>query len=71
MEIIEGRFLFGRAEMDRLVADQSGPEWFEHLPNGYLQDAARDLLEKASGEPPDAVAAAALMEFARLWREAV
>ena len=71
MEIIEGRFLFGRAEMDRLVADQSGPEWFEHLPNGYLQGAARDLLEKASGEPPDAVAAAALMEFARLWREAV
>lgn len=70
MEIVEGRFLFGRGEMDRLVPDRSGPEWFEHLPNGYLQDAARDLLEKASGEPPDAVAAAALMEFARLWREA-
>ena len=29
------------------------------------------IVEKASGEPPDAVAAAALMEFARLWREAV
>jgi hypothetical protein len=52
MEIIEGRFLFGRVEMDSLVADESGPEWFEHLPNGYLQEAARDLLGKASGDPP-------------------
>ena len=44
IEMIEGRFLFGRAEMDRLVPDQSGPAWFEHLPAGYLQDAAQDLL---------------------------
>ena len=71
MEIVAGRFLFGRADMDRLVPDHAGPEWFKHLPNGYLRDAARDLLAQAGADPPDAVAAAALMEFARLWREAV
>jgi hypothetical protein len=69
IEMIEGRFLFGRAEMDRLVPDQSGPAWFEHLPAGYLQAAAQDLLGKASGDLPDPAASAALMEFARLWRE--
>ncbi|MDR3701074.1 MAG: DNA repair exonuclease [Candidatus Sulfopaludibacter sp.] len=71
MEIVEGRFLFGRAEMERLVPDQGGPDWFKHLPNGYLRDAAQELLAQAGGNPPDAVASAALMEFARLWREAI
>jgi DNA repair exonuclease SbcCD nuclease subunit len=71
MEIVEGRFLYGRAEMDRLVPDQHGPDWFEHLPVGYLRSAAQELLARASGDAPDPVAAAALMEFARLWREAV
>jgi hypothetical protein len=70
-EMIEGRFLFGRAEMDRLVPDQYGPAWFEHLPPGYLHDAAQDLLGQACGDPPDPAASAALMEFARLWREVV
>jgi DNA repair exonuclease SbcCD nuclease subunit len=68
-EMIEGRFLFGRALMDRLVPDQSGAAWFAHLPAGYLQDAARDLLGQACADPPDPAASAALMEFARLWRE--
>ena len=71
IEMVGGRFLFGRAEMDRLVPDHSGPTWFEHLPAGYLRDAAQDLLGQACGEPPDPAASAALMEFARLWREVV
>jgi predicted phosphodiesterase len=70
-EMIEARFLFGRAQMDRLVPDQDGPAWFEHLPPGYLREAAQDLLGQACGNPPDQAASAALMEFARLWREVV
>jgi len=71
MEIIAGRFLFGSAKTDGLVPEQVGPEWFDHLPHGYLRNAAQELLAQASGNPPDAVAQAALMEFARLWTEAV
>jgi len=69
LEIVEKRFLFGRSEASRLVPDQSGPEWIEHLPEGYLRSAARDLLDAACASPPDAVAAAALREYSRLWRE--
>lgn len=71
LEIVEGRFLFGRADVSRLTLDQTSPTWLEHLPQGYLQDAARDLLSQASGAPPDLVAAASLREFARLWQEVV
>ena len=70
-EMIEGRFLFARAAMDRLVPGQDGPAWFTHLPAGYLRDAAHDLLGQAGADPPDPSASAALMEFARLWREVV
>jgi DNA repair exonuclease SbcCD nuclease subunit len=70
-EIVDGRFLFGRSDVGRLVPGQCGPAWVDHLPAGYLQDAARGLLVAAGGSPPDPVAAAALREFARLWREAV
>lgn len=69
LEIVEKRFLFGRSDASRLVPDQSGPEWIENLPEGYLRGAARDLLEAACANPPDAVAAAALREYSRLWRE--
>lgn len=71
LEIVAGRFLFGRYDVGRLVADQEGPEWVDHLPPGYLQEAARALLKEASGEMPDPAAAAALREFSRLWREAI
>ena len=69
LEIVEKRFLFGRSDVGRLVPDQSGPDWIEHLPEGYLRSAAQDLLSAASASPPDPVAAAALREYSRLWRE--
>jgi DNA repair exonuclease SbcCD nuclease subunit len=69
LEIVEKRFLFGRSDTSRLVPDQSGPEWIDRLPEGYLRNAARDLLAAASANPPDAVATAALREYSRLWRE--
>jgi hypothetical protein len=69
LEIVEGRFLFGRYDAHCLVADETGPEWIEKLPEGYLREAARDLLGLAAAEPPDLVAAAALREYSRLWQE--
>lgn len=71
LEIVEKRFLFGRSDTSRLVPDQSGPDWIENLPEGYLRSAAQDLLSAASASPPDPVAAAALREYSRLWREAI
>jgi DNA repair exonuclease SbcCD nuclease subunit len=71
IETVEGRFLFGRCEANALAPHSDGPEWIEHLPAGYLQDAARGLLHDAAGNPADPMACAALREFARLWREAV
>jgi hypothetical protein len=70
LEIVEQRFLFGRSDVSRLVPDQSGPGWIDHLPEGYLRSAAHDLLSAASASPPDPVAAASLREYSRLWREA-
>jgi DNA repair exonuclease SbcCD nuclease subunit len=69
LEIVEKRFLFGRSDTGRLVPDQSAPGWIERLPEGYLRSAAQDLLAAASANPPDPVAAAALREYSRLWRE--
>jgi DNA repair exonuclease SbcCD nuclease subunit len=69
LEIIEGRFLFGRHDVTRLVPDETGPEWIERLPEGYLRDAAHELLGMAAGDPPDPVAADALREYSMLWRE--
>lgn len=69
LEIVEGRFLFGRHDVSRLAADETGPEWIEKLPEGYLREAARDLLTLAAAEPPDLDAAAALREYSRLWQE--
>ncbi len=69
LEIVEKRFLFGRSDTTRLVPDQSGPEWIERLPEGYLRSAAQQLLADASVSPSDPVAAAALREYSRLWRE--
>ena len=69
LEIVEGRFLFGRSDVNRLPPDETGPEWVERLPEGYLRDAARDLLGMAAGDAPDPVAVAALREYSRLWQE--
>jgi DNA repair exonuclease SbcCD nuclease subunit len=69
LEIVDGRFLFGRADVSQLTADEIGAEWIERLPEGYLRDAARDLLASAAAEPPDLVAGAALREYSRLWQE--
>jgi hypothetical protein len=69
LEIVEKRFLFGRSDVTRLVSDQSGPVWIEHLPEGYLRNAARDLLSAVCGNPPDAIAVEALREYSQLWRE--
>jgi predicted phosphodiesterase len=69
LEIVEGRFLFGRADADRLILDQSGPEWIDRLQDGYLRDAAQELLGAACADLPDLEATAALREFSRLWNE--
>ena len=69
LEIVEKRFLFGRSDTSRLVPDQSGPDWIEHLPEGHLRSAAQDLLSAACASPPDPIAGAALREYSRLWRE--
>jgi DNA repair exonuclease SbcCD nuclease subunit len=69
IEIVEGRFLFGRADVTRLVPDDAGPEWIERLPEGYLREAAQELLASGRSDPPDAAAAAALRQFSRLWQE--
>ena len=69
LEVVEKRFLFGRSDTSRLVPDQSGPEWIDRLPEGYLRNAAQDLLAAASANPPDPAATAALREYSRLWRE--
>jgi DNA repair exonuclease SbcCD nuclease subunit len=69
VEIVEGRFLFGRADVSRLVPDEAGPEWIERLPEGYLREAAQELLACARSDPPDAAAATALRQFSRLWQE--
>lgn len=68
-EIIEGRFLFGRHDLTQLVSDETAPQWIERLPEGYLRDAARELLGMAAGDPADPVAADALREYSMLWRE--
>jgi DNA repair exonuclease SbcCD nuclease subunit len=69
IEIVEGRFLFGRINVSGLVPDEVGPDWIERLPEGYLREAAQKLLACARSEPPDAAAAAALRRFLRLWQE--
>lgn len=69
LEIVEGRFLFGRYDVTRLAPDETGPAWIERLPEGYLRDSARYLLGMAAGDPSDLVAAAALREYSRLWQE--
>jgi len=69
LDTVEGRFLYGRSDVSQLVAEEIGPEWIERLPEGYLRDAARDLLASAAAEPPDLIAGAALREYSRLWQE--
>jgi DNA repair exonuclease SbcCD nuclease subunit len=69
IELVEGRFLFGRIDASHLIPDKNGPDWIEHLPPGHLQEAARDLLRRACGELPDPAASASLREFARIWQE--
>jgi hypothetical protein len=69
LDIVEKRFLFGRSDTRYLVPDRNGPEWIERLPEGYLRSAAQDLLTAAFADPPDPVAASALREYSRLWRE--
>jgi hypothetical protein len=68
-EMIEGRFLFGRHDLTQLVSNKTQPEWIERLPEGYLRDAAQELLGMAVGDPPDPVAVDALREYSMLWRE--
>jgi hypothetical protein len=63
-EIVEGRFLFGKPDASRLELDQNGGDWIEQVPEGYLRNAARELLATA-----DPSAATALREFSRLWQE--
>jgi hypothetical protein len=69
IEIVEGRFLFGRAYVSGLAPDDAEPDWMERLPDGYLREAAHDLFTSARGEPHDPAAAAALRRFFRLWQE--
>jgi hypothetical protein len=58
-----------RHDLTQLVSDETAPQWIERLPEGYLRDAARELLGMAAGDPADPVAADALREYSMLWRE--
>jgi DNA repair exonuclease SbcCD nuclease subunit len=69
VEIVEGRFLFGRIDVSGLLPDEVGPDWIERLPEGYLREAAQKLLASARSQPPDVAAAAGLRRFLRLWQE--
>jgi hypothetical protein len=66
IEIVEGRFLFGRYDVAGLAPDDAGPAWIDNLPEGYLREAAQELSGAAAADP---AAAAGLREFSRLWRE--
>jgi DNA repair exonuclease SbcCD nuclease subunit len=68
-ELVESRFLYGRLDRSDLRIEGCGDEWIDGLPPGYLQETARQLRARASAEPPDEVAASALGEFRRMWRE--
>lgn len=69
LEALEGRFLYGRCELGGLRPEEVPPEWVEQLPQGYLREAARELLAQSRGDAPDPASAAALREFARIWEE--
>jgi hypothetical protein len=69
LDIVEARFLFGRADVTRLRPDESGPGWMDKLPEGYVRDAAQVLLAAAGGDAPEPAAMAALQEFSRIWQE--
>ncbi len=68
-ELVESRFLYGRFECGELRIEGNADEWIDALPPGYLQETARKLRADARAEPPDEVAAGALAEFRRMWRE--
>ena len=68
-ELVESRFLYGRFECGELRIEGNADEWIDALPSGYLQETARKLRADARAEPPDEVAAGALAEFRRMWRE--
>ena len=68
-ELAESRFLYGRFECGELRIEGNADEWIDVLPPGYLQESARRLRADARAEPPDEVAAGALAEFRRMWRE--
>ncbi|HWR50204.1 MAG TPA: DNA repair exonuclease [Bryobacteraceae bacterium] len=69
LEALEGRFLYGRGELGALRREDVPPAWVEQLPEGYLREAARDLLSQSRGEAPNPVSTAALRDFARIWEE--
>jgi DNA repair exonuclease SbcCD nuclease subunit len=68
-ELVESRFLYGRFDASELRIEGGSDEWIDALPPGYLQETARQLRADAKTEAPDEVAAGALAEFRRIWRE--
>jgi DNA repair exonuclease SbcCD nuclease subunit len=68
-ELVESRFLYGRFDRTALRIEGYRDEWIDALPPGYLQETARQLRTDANAESPDEVAAGALAEFRRIWRE--
>jgi hypothetical protein len=67
---VEGRFLYGCCDLAQLRPEDVPPDWVEQLPEGYVRDAARQLLAESRSETPCVAAAATLREFARIWEEA-
>lgn len=76
-ELAAARFFYARILADELLPSPADASWLEELPAGILRDAAEDLRRFADPscvQRPEgvtsAVAARALLELYRHWREA-
>lgn len=70
-QLLEARFFYGRVDDGGLVPSPQDQEWIEALPAGYLQQAARKLLEQAAAgeQRRRQVARMALEELYMIARE--
>ncbi len=70
-QLLQARYFYGRLDTAGLVPSPEDSTWIEALPAGYLQQAARRLLEQASSTDPGSarVAAKALEELFVICQE--
>ena len=65
-ETTANRFLFGDFNREAFVVEAGGDKWVEDLPAGYIRKLGARLRKEAEADP---IAAAALAELRREWRE--